>query len=141
MSKLTISTLDLEKEFEHFYQIEKLILRLIDTSEEYKYLKTNTRAIADLYIRILEMYPNKSEFNFLAIKNNNLEEDKRNLEEDKRHLEEDKRNLEEDKRNLYAENNEIKNSRIWRYSALFRKIVDQMKLKKIFSILKNSRKK
>ena len=50
-----------------------------------------------------------------------------NLEEEKRNLEEEKRNLEEDKRKLYSEINNIKNSRIWRYSAFYRKIMDQMK--------------
>lgn len=126
MIKLTDLTFDLEKEFEHFYQIEKLVLRIIDSSEEYNGLKSNSRKIADVFISLLEMYPEKSEFNFLAFKKNNFEEDKRNLEEDERRF--------------YSEYIQIKNSRIWRYSALFRKIVDQMKLIKIFSILNNSKK-
>ena len=40
-------------------------------------------------------------------------------------------NFEKEKRRLYSEIYDIKNSRIWRYSALFRKILDKIKLKKI----------
>ena len=62
MSKLNDITLDLEKEFEHLYQIEKLIFNLIKNSEEYKFLEIKTRKITELYIRLLEKYPDKSEF-------------------------------------------------------------------------------
>ena len=42
-------------------------------------------------------------------------------------LENEKIRLEEDKKNLAYELNAIKNSRIWRYSSLFRKILDKIK--------------